>query len=272
MQSFPPVPDVENAPESLFDGGHLWVQEWVTGGPLRFRLQPSGLLEFGDDQRVFDGGGVPPGYQQAVAHVRGEFDRQRLREALDDVSEAVFFGVATRNEGIEYDWDRTPSFLGTDVWTPDGEFRPPDAAEALFERLGLAPVNAVAKEVRADSFDPATYELPASEWRDGPAAGVLVRNKTGDRATLVADWERPEPDWDDEAALADEVATEERIATATEHLERRGESVDVAAVTDRVVAVVARQAFARAFDDDAVDETAFRSAVAERVSRVLGGA
>ena len=270
MQSFPPLPAVADAPESLFDGGHLWVQEWVPGGPLRFRLRDSGLLAFGDEQRAFQDS-IPPGYQHAVAHVRDHFDRERLRDALDDVSDAVFFGVATRNEGLTYDWDTTPSFLGVDVWTADSGFRPPDAAEALFERLGLTPVNAVAKEVRADSFDPASYELPASAWRDGPVAGVLVRNKTGDRGKLVRDWERPEPLRGDAADLVDEVVTDARIEAAVAHLAQADESVDVAAVTDRVVAVVAREQYARAFDDN-VDEAAFRSAVAERASRVLGDA
>jgi hypothetical protein len=290
MRSFPPVPDVEDAPKSLFGGGHLWLQEWVPGGLLRFRLQASGLLQFGDDQRVFDDGTVPPGYQHAVAHVRNGFDRQRLRDALDDVSEAVFFGVATRNEGVEYDWERTPSFLGVDVWTPDGGFRPPDAAEALFGRLGLTSVNAVAKEVRADSFDPASYEFPASKWRDGPAAGVLVRNKTGDCAKLLRDWERPAPYRGAVTALVDEVVTEARVEAAVEHLEQTDGTAEVATVTDRVVAVVAREAYARAFDDvgktpassspaqqntkcsaDGIDEAAFRSGAAERVSRLLGG-
>lgn len=270
MQSFPPVPDVGDAPESLFDGGHLWVQEWVPGGLLRFRLQPSGLLEFGDERRSLDDA-IPLGYRHAAARVRAEFDRQRLRDALDDVSEAVFFGVATRNEGLAYDWERTPPFLGVDVWTPDGGFRPPDAAEALFEKLGLTPVNAVAKEVRADSFDPASYEFPASAWRDGPVAGVLVRNKTGDRATMLRDWGVPEPYRGDANDLAEEVVTDSRIQDAVDQLEERGTPGGVSAVTDHVVAVVAREAYARAFDEN-VDEAAFRSAVAERVSRVLGEA
>lgn len=270
MRDFPPLPDAADAPESLFDGGHLWVQEWVPGGLLRFRLQSSGLLEFGDGRLAF-GDDIPLGYRHAASHVRASFDRERLRAALDDVSDAVFFGVATRHEGLDYDWDRTPSFLGVDVWTADSGFRPPDAAEALFEELGLAPVTAVAKELRADSFDPASYAFPESAWRDGEAAGVLVRNKTGDRGTLVRDWERPAPYRGDEAAFAEESVTEARIESAVAHLERRGDPATVDAVADRVVAVVAREAFARAFDDN-LAEAAFRSAVAERVSRALGGA
>jgi hypothetical protein len=273
VQPFPPVPSVENAPTSLFDGGHLWLQEWVVGGPLRFQLTESGLLAFGDDRRVFDDGDTPVGYERAVAHVRKTFDRSALRSALDDVSDAVFFGVATRNEGVAYDWDRTPPFLGVDVWTADSGFRPPDAAEALFDRLGLTPLNAVAKELRADSFDPGSYDRPESAYRDGPAAGVLVRNKTGDRATLLGDWEPPEPLRDDPQTVAEAVATDERIEAAAERVADGGASADVSAVTDRVVAELGRREYARLFGDSgAVDEAAFRSAVAERVSRVLGDA
>lgn len=278
MQPFPPVPPVADAPASLLDdnssggGHHLWLQEWVVGAPLRFRLTESGLLSFGDDDRVFDADGVPVGYERAVAHVRATFDRPALRAALDDVSDAVFYGVATREEGVAYDWDRTPPFLGVDVWTADGGFRPPDAAEALFDRLGLTPVNAVAKEVRADSFDPESYELPESAWRDGPAAGVLVRTKTGDRAKLVGDWSPPDPLRGAPSEVAEPLATDERIEAAAERVAGDGgAAADVSAVTDRVVAELGRREYARLFGDGAaVDEAAFRSAVAERVGRVLG--
>jgi len=276
VQPFPPVPPVADPPASLFDGGghHLWLQEWVAGAPLRFQLTDSGLLSFGDDDRVFDDDDdIPVGYERAVGHVRAAFDRSALRAALDDVSDAVFFGVATRDEGVAYDWDRTPPFLGVDVWTADGGFRPPDAAEALFDRLGLTPVNAVAKEVRADGFDPEGYELPESAWRDGPAAGVLVRTKTGDRAKLLGDWSPPEPLRATPGEAAEALATHERIEAAAERVAGdAGAAADVSAVTDRLVAELARREHARLFGEGAaaVDEAAFRSAVAERVGRVLG--
>lgn len=271
MQPFPSVPPVEEAPASLFDGGHLWLQERVVGGPLRFQLTDSGLLAFGDGRREFDDGEAPVGYRRAVAHVRAAFDRPALRAALDDVSDAVFFGVAPRDEGVAYDWDRTPPFLGVDVWTAGSGFRPPDAAEALFDRLGLTPVDAVAKELRADDFDPESYDRPESAYRDGPAAGVLVRNKTGDRAELLWDWSPPEPLRDDPATVAAAVATDERIEAAADRVADGGGTAEVSAVTDRVVAEAGRREYARLFGDGgAVEPAAFRSAVAERVGRVLG--
>ncbi|MFB6073138.1 MAG: hypothetical protein ABEJ88_09240 [Halobacterium sp.] len=269
MHSFPPIPAVASAPASLLDGGHLWLQEWVAGGRLRVQLRADGLLQFGDESREFPPGDVPVGYQAAARSVRESFDRDALRGAVDDPSSVTFFGVAPRLEPVAYDWERTPSFLGFDVHRAGEGFFPPDAAERTFERLGLPPLNAVAKEVRAADFDPGGYDLPASNWRDGDAAGVLVRNKTGDRALLAGPALDEEPDifeGDAEAAAA-EFATRDRVLDAAAEL---GDSPGVDAVADRVVETVAREQYARLFGEDAsLDPEAFRSATAGRVSRLL---
>lgn len=271
MRAFPPVTDVADAPASLLDG-HLWLQEWVEGGLLRVQLRESGLLVFGDDERVF-GDEAPLGYRSAVRHVRECFDRDGLRAALDDVESAVFYGVATRRERLDYDWQRLPPFLGFDVHhAPGDRFLPPDAVERLFDRLGLAPLSAVQKELRAADFDPGSYEVPASAWRDGPAAGVLVRNKTGDRAKLLASpnegrslapFDGP-PD-----AVAADVVTDERVERARADVSTAG----VDAVTDRVLEIVAREEYARLLGDDASpDPDALRSAVGEQTRRRLDAA
>lgn len=269
MQAFPSIPGVDDAPASLFDGGHLWLQEWVDGGLLRFQLQDDGLLLFGNDERVFDPGAVPVGYRCAVRNVREAFDRDGLRAAADDPASVVFYGVAPRYERVAYDWNRTPAFLGFDVWNAaTGKFLPPDAVERTFERLGLTPLNAVAKEARATDFDPGSYTVPASNWRDGPAAGVLVRNKTGDRAKLAGPGldDAPAPFEGDVADAVEAYATRDRVEAARSAVGR-----DVDQVTERVVETVAREEYGRLFGDDGgVDPVAFRSGVAERVSRLLG--
>lgn len=267
MQSFPRIPDVAAAPASLFDGGHLWVQEWVVGAPLRFQLAESGLLRFGDGERAFDPSSVPVGYRRAVEQIRADFDRERFRAAVDEVESVTFAGVATRYEGVTYDWDELPAFLGLFVWDEDREeYLPPDAVARLYDQLGLDAVNAVRKEVRASDFDPGADAPPPSAWRGGPAAGVLVQNKTGDWAKLVA--ADPEiTEFNGGAAdAANEFATTGRLERTAAEL---GDSGDIDAVVDAVVADVAREEYARVFDGN-VAPGAFRSAVAERAGRVLG--
>lgn len=325
MRSFPPLPDVSDSDRSgdLLDG-HLWLLELIDGTGLRFRMDESGLLRFGDPERVFETvEAVPLALRPAIAHVRGRFDREALRDSVDDPAGIVFFGVATHHRGTDYEWDRIPPFLGTDVWSEStaesaestaktagstkstaeptatasdgasGAFRPPDAVAAIFDGVGLDSVNAIEREVNARDFDPGAYEIPESAWYDGPAAGVVVRNKRGGRGKMVAavddeatrerggedrgerGGEAPaelgDDGHEDPTALATGAVTSDRLERAADAIERRGEPVRVDALADRVVESVARETRVR-FDEDTpvgIDTDRFRTAVAERARAFL---
>lgn len=281
MRAPPPLPTASETP-SLFERGHLWLQEFVAGGHLRFRMEPTGVLAFGDRTRVFDHDAIPLRYRSAVRHVRGRFDRDALEAAVDDVGEITFFGVATYRTTIEYDWDRTPPFLGVDVHSASADrFRPPDAVDGIYDRLGLESVNAIEKEVRAVDFDPDAYEIPDSAWVDGPAAGVLVRNKTGDRAVIsrldpaVARGERPldsttaggEADRSPDA-LARSFAADRRLERIASTIEARGESATVDTLIERVREAAGRETGATGAESP-IDSREFGSIVGERVQRFL---
>jgi hypothetical protein len=285
MRSFPPLPDARGsqAPDDLFEG-HLWILELVGGTGLRFRMDDSGLLRFGGPDATYaDAGAVPLALRPAVRHVRDRFDREALRAAVDDPESVVFFGVAAGHRGTGYDWDRLPPFLGTDVWigsagaSGSGSFRPPDAAAAIFEGVGLEPVNAVDREVNARDFDPDAYAVPASAWRDGPAAGIVVRNKRGGRGRLLAEHaessaDEDAPEFDDSAAVAASYATDDRFERVVADLDRRGERATVDAVADRVVESIARETPVRFGDGGgSADADRVRAAVVERARGVLDG-
>lgn len=271
MHDYPLFPALADASAGLLDGGHLWLVEDVTGTPLRFSLRESGLVRFGDADRTYDDpAALGPDARRAVGHVRERIDRDALRDAVADVSDVTFVGVATAYRGIDYDWDRLPPFLGLDVVTSRGA-RPPDAAEAAFDALGLDAANALARERRARDFHPDGYVFPDSAWRDGPVAGVLVRDKRGGRARLpnpdVSVGPDATPDWltgeTTPADAAARYATPERLDRAATDLADGARAATDEALTDRVLADAHREAgpaLADAFDGDAL-----RSAVAERV-------
>jgi hypothetical protein len=277
VKTYPPVPSVDDPGEvdDVFGGGHLWVQELLDGGHLRFRMAPSGALRFGDRDRTFRDGEVPLAYEHAVRHVREELDRGALREALEDPSSVVFFAEAIHRRAVDYDWHRTPSVLGFDVWDDDaGRFLPPDAVERVYGRLGLEPVDTFRKEVRAADFDADQDAIPASAWRDGPAAGLFLRSKTGERATLrnpAVDLEDdPEPLEGSAEELAGRYVTDERLRRVAADLEARDVGVGFDALFDRVYLLVLRAIHGRlTHGRTTVEVSEFRSAVAARTREWL---
>lgn len=115
----------------------------------------------------------------------------------------------------------------------------------MFERLGLQPVNAVERELPARDFDPDSYTVPDSAWYDGPAEGVLVRNKRGDRASLRHPDFRAETVNNPTDTPVEELTVKhttpgrlERLATA---LERQDNPVTVDTLRRRVAEQIARE-------------------------------
>jgi len=279
VKSFPPTPPVADAPDGLLSG-HLWLLELIDGRPLRFQLQDSGLLRVGDGEAVYDDPEtIPLPFRQAVAHIRDSLDRDALRAAVDNVEAVTFFGVATTHESVPYDFESMPPFLGTDVWAADREtFRPPDAADGIFRRLGLVPVNTFEREVNTRDFSPDSYELPTSAWYDGPAAGVVIRNKQGQRGQLSnpamaastpagdSTQSKPAQSIDE---LVDTYATPASIESIATSMRSDERSVAVDTVTDRLCGVVGRRHPDAFLGADGLDQPAFRSAIAEQVQRHL---
>jgi hypothetical protein len=275
MKTSPPIPRLADAPDDLFETGHLWLLEHVVGDHLRFRLRPTGRIQFGDRTRVFDAGDPPTAYEHAVSHVRERLNRERLQQALDDPSSVVFSGEAMHHGGVDYDWDHTPSFLGVDVWSGDREqFRPPDASEQIFEQVGLHPVNAVEKERNARDFDPESYEFPQSAWYDGPVAGVVVRNKRGGRALLrnpAVETDRTVTPVDGSPAeVAAAVAPTARFDRLSARLADEGRAVTFQSLYDLTLETVLRANHDRlTHSQSTVDLSAIRGALAARTRAYL---
>lgn len=247
MRAYPSIPRISDAPAGFLERGHLWIQELVDGLLLRFSIDEAGHLRFGTNTTVFDD--VPFPYRHAVRHVRETIDWSVLTADPDLVRDLVFFGVATTHQGVKYEWERTPSFLGHDVWSEDRQdFLPVDTVEKTFDRLALEAVPIFEKEQPAKYFSPDRYEMPSSRWYDGPPKGIVLRNKRGQRATMISDaFERattdepPDGNSDDPSTLATHLTTEDRIERARAALTNN--HPDTEAVQQRVVELVFREAY-----------------------------
>lgn len=275
MQNFPDTPSLSGETEFT---GHLWIQELFTGEPLRFEVLPSGLVRFGDKVRAFDANEEPLKYHRGAEHVRENIDLGVLRESLDNTGSVVFFGTATLYEGIGYSWSELPPFVGVDVWSEEKEtYLPPDAATRAYESLGLSALPALNREADARYTDLGGYvsgDLPESEFHNGPVAGVLVRNKSGDRAesrrTAIED--EPEDVFNmTPGELAEIYVTDDDIDETVELLGGRNEAT-IEAVIERVLADTVRENYSALYSGGEliVPEKSLRSEVAERIRRRLG--
>jgi ATP-dependent RNA circularization protein (DNA/RNA ligase family) len=174
------------------------------------------------------------------------------------------------HHAIDYDWERTPSFLGFDVWSAAEErFLPPDTVEQIFERLGLHPVDVFERERNSRDFDPESYTVPRSAWYDGPAEGVVVRNKQGQRAKLVHPNFREVDDTvpvDGSASeLAERYATQRRFEKLAAKFEDRERAVTFQPLYEQVLEDIVREEHKQLYHGDrSVDMSEFRSEVAAR--------
>lgn len=275
MQTMPDTPSLTEAGSLT---GHLWIQELPTGGQFRFQVADSGHLTFGTVDRTFNTvDAVPLQYRRAAMMVSEHLNRGALHTAIDDPTQITFFGTATRNEGIDYDWAALPPFVGIDVWSDTrAGLLPPDTATTVFERLNLPTLPAITKEAPADHTDLTQYEdgtgFPSSAWRDGTAAGVLIRDKAGGRAhawQLDVTDSAPDSPPDTAADLAAQYATPERVKRTVAALRDHGHTPTVDAIRDQLVADVAREAYTHLHRDDdfIVSPDAFHAAVGEHVQK-----
>jgi len=268
MRPYPPIPSLEDGASDVLDGGHLWLREYVPGPVVGIRVTEAGMLEFVTRSGPIDD--PPPSLAHAVHHVRRSFDRDRLREGVEDVTEFVFYGIATRNEGREYEWADMAPFLGLDIWADRKErFVAPDVSERVFQTIGLDPVPAFRKEVPARQFSPDTYDVPTSHWHDTPAAGVLVHNKRGDVAMLGYDPAdlTPPPEKDVESIVQSAVHR-----YADRMLDEMGAdvtTVDVDVFADRLWSVVARVCYVHLQRVLETDPDAVRSTVGSVVRSLV---
>ncbi len=278
VKRYPETPTLAEAGEFT---GHLWIQELPTGGQFRFQIAASGLITFGTVDRTFETvEAVPLPYRRAAETTKQCLNRGALQAATDNPEQVTFFGRATHNEGLDYDWTALPAFVGVDIWSGSIDaLVSPDTATRVFDRLGLATLPAVEKEEPAAHTDLNRYHdataFPQSAWRDGPAAGVLIRDKTSGRAHAwrpgVQETD-PDPDTGTPTNLAATYATDERIEQTITELHESGQSPTIDAIRNRLVANVAREAYTTLYPGDkfVASVPEFESAVAERVQQYYG--
>jgi hypothetical protein len=294
MQQYPTVRrldddrslDVFDAPQSS-----LHAAEKLDGANFRFTLQRNLDPEYHDPDRRLAFGSrnvafkherdLAKAFEHAATFVREHVDVDALIELDDADGPLTVFGEVMHPHTLDYDWDDVPSFLGFDVYAaePDAFYAPREARDA-FDRLGLPTVPTFDVD---DVLVDGDVVVPDSEYRDGPAEGVVFTHvETGARAKARSDAfeevreapaESATEDRTDADRLADRYATEARVRKLVHKYEDAGRDVDMTAMDDlwRDVFddIVAEESHGIFHEDHVIDTDAFRSAVADRTATHL---
>jgi len=152
----------------IFERGIVYVTEKVDGANFRF-MNDGGRLRYGSRRRELTGVDDVGQFRRAVEKVL-EFEPGDLHEGW------VYFVEYMIPHTIQYDWNRTPLFLGIDIWNGE-KWLSYDEAEKEFARLGIEIVPLV--DVRDVSEIDEHYldkVIPKSKYYNGEAEGVVFKN------------------------------------------------------------------------------------------------
>lgn len=185
MRHYRAVEPFEERPAGYLDGGHFWLREFITGGVFAVRMESSGLLTMAGPTGVFEAEGPWP-YRRAIAAIRTHLGRDRLRNAVSEVSEYTFYVLAPLSMGIEYEWETMPPVFGLEIWdgTKDS-FTPVDVTERVFEEIGLWSIPTVEREVHARDLSIGEEIIPEAAFGSEKAAGIVLRKKRGKAVSFL---------------------------------------------------------------------------------------
>lgn len=178
LKKFPKVRPIGHPDtDAITEDGDVYVLEKMDGANFRFGRGDGGLL-FGSRNNVYaDPENIPKGFRHSVEYVKERADPDDLRDGV------TYFGEAMHSHTLEYDWDNVPDVLGFAVYDHDaGAFKSTPVAFDEFDRLGIPTVPVV--EFLSPSDLSADYPIPESEYRDGPAEGVVFWHENTTRAKL----------------------------------------------------------------------------------------
>jgi ATP-dependent RNA circularization protein (DNA/RNA ligase family) len=154
----------------------IYIEEKVDGGNHRFMLK-DGVITFGTRSQevgTIHDDSIGKMWTRTFQFLKTILDGKQLPETH------IFFGEAMVRHSINYDWQRTPPFLGFDIGIPKDdeviEFLPYDKKKRVFDDLGI-PMVPLIDVVKAGKIVKISDDrLPESAFYDGPAEGLVYKN------------------------------------------------------------------------------------------------
>lgn len=187
MTRFPDIPRVENAPEEMFSRGHLEITEKLDGASCRIQVSEDSI-RLGNRNTIFSGKlDAPSVFEHVYNHIDDVLDFDAVRRYRDANGPFTIHGEALHKHTIEYNWGEMPSFIGFAIQHHDDELVPSAEARETISSFGLSPITPI-EVIPAEEFAVEDFAGVQSQWYDGVAEGIIIRNtETGDWAQHVVD-------------------------------------------------------------------------------------
>lgn len=221
-------------------------------------------------------------FRHAMDYVSEVVDLETIKRLDHKYGELTFFGEAMHSHTIDYDWENTPSFVGFSVHSGlRDEFVTGELMEELYDQLGLVTAKRHDLDVVRDGFD-----CPESEYYDGPAEGVVIKNDDTSQVAKIrgtafkeihSGQSAVDNEGDSEPAdakvLANQFATEARILKMIHKYRNRGRDIEMGMMEDfwrDVFDDIIEEEYETIFlGNHVINTKEFRSEVAGNCSTVL---
>jgi hypothetical protein len=272
----------------------IHVQEKMDGANFRFTLARNidgGLPKATDPNDIVFGSrnvvykndkDIDKNFRHAVEYVRKNIDRDELKLLNREVGPVVVYGEAMHSHTLDYNWDDVPSFLGFDVYShKHDQFASENDLNVFFKLMQLPTV----PTVELEGIEGEQIEVPDSEYRDGVAEGIVIKNSwTGQRAKIRSEKfkemhgshngktpEEYEPDAS--KILAQKFTTEARVLKKIHKYEDYGRVIEMEVMEDLwedVFDDIIDEEYDTIFyGNHDLDTQQFRSEVAGRTAEIL---
>jgi hypothetical protein len=182
--------------DGLFSDGEVVVHEKMDGANFRIHVDSDAReITFGSrnlDYSTVPNEDVPKNFRPTIEWVSREIDAHTLYNLADNLGDMTLFGESMHSHTLDYPWEEMPRFLGFDVFIEDGPndmsgwLRHGEAMDVF--QAGNLPVAPVLDVDDAENINPSDYEEIESQFRDGIAEGVVMKNASCDtRAKLITE-------------------------------------------------------------------------------------
>ncbi|MFW6008577.1 MAG: RNA ligase family protein [archaeon] len=177
--------------KGVLDKGKLLIMEKFDGSNFRFRRKNDKILmgtrntEFKENGKPLPSEEIGGQFDETSDYISKTVDVNKIKEIEEEYdSILIFFGESCNKNELEYYWDELPGFLGFDIWMVNkGKWMDYPNVFEVFERLNLDTIKVI-DIVDVEEFDE-DMDIPQSEYRDGKAEGVIIKNLENNKKTKI---------------------------------------------------------------------------------------